>query len=221
MAQTTEQSSDPKRPSAAERRAARAAEIERARAQQRQRLMIVAAGAVVLLIVAGVFLARNVQQKQQVNQAAQSLMDRTKVPDEGRTHVNEGTQIDYKLYPPASGPHFPSPQPAGVYHQEVAMGYWVHSLEHGYVVVLLKCPNGCDDLFNQFQDLYDHGLPKSQFGNVKLVVTPYSHAFTDPSKEAPITLVAWDHEEMLQQFDRAKILEFYNTFVDKGPEQIP
>ncbi|HET8628989.1 MAG TPA: DUF3105 domain-containing protein [Thermomicrobiales bacterium] len=221
MAQTTQKPSDPQRPSAAERRAARAAEIERARAQQRQRLLIVAAGAVVLLIIAGVFLARNVQQKQQTNQAAQALMARTKVPDEGRTHVNEGTPIDYKLYPPASGPHFPSPQPAGVYRQEVAMGYWVHSLEHGYVVVLLKCPSGCDDLFNQFQDLYEHGLPKSQFGNVKLVVTPYSHAFSDPGKEAPITLVAWDHEEMLQTFDRAKILEFYNTFVDKGPEQIP
>ena len=77
------------------------------------------------------------------------------------------------------------------------------------------------DTFEKFNALYKSGLPPSAYGNVKLVVTPYSHAFSDPSQEAPITMVAWDHELMLQTFDQDQIVAFYKQYVDKGPESSP
>jgi hypothetical protein len=145
----------------------------------------------------------------------------TQVPIEGSNHVNEGTPLTFKHYPPSSGAHFPAPQPAGVYKQEVPEGKWVHSLEHSYIVVLLKCADGCPDTYEQLTGLYQSGLPKSSFGNVKLVVTPYTHPFSDPSKEAPITLLAWGRDQMLQSLDRDAIVKFYSAYVDKGPEQVP
>lgn len=219
MAQGTKQPTPATTPrsAAAERRAERAAQAKREQARRRRGALLIGGVALLLLIGAGVlFLPGKLAEQQLISQARQLPA----IPDEGRGHVKEGTPIAYKHYPPSSGTHYDVTQPAGVYTQEVPDGKFVHNLEHGYVVVLLKCPNGCPDLFKQFTDLYNT-LPNSKFGTKKMVVTPYSHPFSDPSKEAPITLLAWDHEEMLQSFDKAKILAFYQAYVDRGPEDAP
>lgn len=207
-----------KRTSVAERRAERGAQVQRERAARRRILLIVGTVAAIVVALGALYYLRGKNADQQLIDRARQL---PAVADEGRDHVNDGTPLNYKHYPPSSGPHFNTPQPAGVYDKEVSPGNWIHSLEHGYVVVLLKCPNGCGDLLAQMRQLYDNELPKSQFGTKKLVVTTYSHAFSDPAKEAPITLLAWDHEEMLPAFDRDKILAFYKAYVDKGPELVP
>lgn len=208
MAQTTQPPTDQKKLSAAERRAARAAEVKRERQRrQRRTLGLAIVGAAVLALAAFFFLR---------GQAASQVG--AQVADEGQGHVNEGSPLTYRHYPPSSGVHYGVAQPAGISREEVPEGRWVHSLEHGYIVVLLKCADGCPDAYQQLDDLYRNGLPKSKFGNVKFVVTPYSKPFSDPSKEAPITLVAWNHELMLQSFDRDKIIQFYKKYVDGGPE---
>jgi hypothetical protein len=112
-------------------------------------------------------------------------------------------------------------QPSGVYRSEIAEGAWTHSLAHGYLVVLVKCADACNALFDQFEYLYQHDLPPSAFGTVKMIVTPYSRPFQDPTKEAPITLLTWDHDLVLQQFDRDQIIAFYRTYIDQGPERVP
>src|SRR5207245_11759451 len=64
------------------------------------------------------------------------------VPDEGRKHVPEGTPIPYQHIPPSSGNHYPppgAPKPWGSYKDAVGPGYFVHSLEHGGVVLLYTC----------------------------------------------------------------------------------
>jgi hypothetical protein len=199
----------PPKMTAAERRAQRAAEAKAAQRKKQQRnLLIVAAGAVILLLVAGYFI-----REQLINQDIGTV-----IPDEGGGHVNTGTPLTFNYYPPASGKHYDTPKEAGVYRTEVPEGNWVHSLEHGYVVVLVKCADGCPDVFNQLDDIYK-SLPKSQFGNVKFVVTPYSHAYTDG--DVKITLVAWDHEQRLDSVDKDIITRFYKKFVDKGPELVP
>lgn len=206
------------RKSAAERRAERAAQVERERASRRKLLLIVGTVAVIVVAVAAGYFLRGKNAEQQLIDQARRL---PVIPEEGRDHVPDGSPLTYKHYPPSSGPHYNTPQPAGVYDKEVSPGNWVHSLEHGYVVVLLKCPSGCPDLVAQMRQLYDNDVPKSRFGTKKLVVTLYSHPFSDPAKEAPITLLAWEHEEMLPAFDRDKILAFYKAYVDKGPEAVP
>lgn len=212
MAQTTQQPTGAKRLSAAERRAARAAQLKRER-QQRQRRNLIRAtlGAAVLVLLAVFFI-----RWQQANRVGVA------VPIAGSNHVTQGTPINYSSYPPSSGTHFgDTATQAGVYREEQPEGAWVHSLEHGYIVVLVKCPDGCPTIYEQLTDLYRNGLKQSEFGNVKFIVTPYSRPFSDPSKEAPITVLAWGYEMMLREFDRDKIVRFYNAYVDKGPERVP
>src|SRR6185503_14587145 len=88
------------------------------------------------------------------------------VPDLGAKHVSEGQPLVLPHSPPSSGNHYPSALPGGIYRQEANPGNWVHSLEHGYVVALVKCDTDCNAIFNQLQTLYNLGLPKGKFGNV-------------------------------------------------------
>lgn len=194
---------------AAERRAQRAAEAKAMQQRkQRRNILIGVAGALILLLVAGYFIREAV-----INQDVG-----TEVANEGQGHVNVGDQLTFAHTPPSSGKHYPSAQPPGIYRQEIQEGYWVHSLEHGYIVAAVKCTTDCDAVFGQLETLYN-GLPKSRFGNTKFVATPYTKPATDG--DAPITLLAWGYEQKLQSVDGAAITRFYNKFVDKGPEPVP
>lgn len=138
------------------------------------------------------------------------------VADEGRTHVAEGSAISYKHNPPASGPHYPSPKPWGIYTDTVPPGYWVHDLEHGGVVVLYDCPSGCSQVVTALQQAFTT-FPKDKYNEVKLVATPYSGL----PKGTQVMAVAWDYQKSYASFDTQKLLTFYNGHVDRGPEDIP
>jgi Protein of unknown function (DUF3105) len=201
---------------ATERRAQRAAEAKAQQKRRQTRFLVIGLVVAAILAVAAALYIREQLVLQTIG---------VTVPDEGAGHVNDGTPLTFVHSPPSSGKHYPSAQPAGIYAtQEVNEGYWVHSLEHGYVVALVNCDTNCDAIFSQLKDLYDSGLKKSHFGNVKFVATKYSKPFTD-GNSPPVTLVAWDHEMELGfdngQLDRKAIQRFYDKFVDKGPEDIP
>lgn len=136
------------------------------------------------------------------------------VPDEGRDHVQEGTQITYQHYPPASGPHYPRWARYGVYEDRIPEGYWVHNLEHGAIVVLYKCSDDCAAKAGPIQDLYQQ-LPKGKYGEVKFVATPYDRM---PNTYA---VVAWDRIDQFDQWDPDRVTRFYQAYVDKGPEDVP
>src|SRR5262249_5558470 len=56
--------------------------------------------------------------------------------DEDRAHVTELPPLStYRSTPPASGPHYSTPMPAGVYPSLPSIGSAIHSLEHGAVIV--------------------------------------------------------------------------------------
>ncbi len=136
-----------------------------------------------------------------------------RVRDEGFDHVAVGTQIQYQARPPASGPHYPAPAPAGVYPEGLLPGFWIHSLEHGYIVLLYKPP--VSDARNlEFREMV-RDFPKSKYRNVKLVVAPYEEM------SHPFAVLAWDWRLFMDTFDRAKVLEFYKGHVDQGREDLP
>ncbi len=194
---------------AAERRLQRAAEAKvRQQKKQRRNLLIGAAGALLLLLVAGYF----------VREALANQNIGTPITSEGQGHVNVGETLTFNHIPPSSGKHYPTAQPPGIYRQEVQEGFWLHSLEHGYVVAAVKCTTDCDAIFNQLEEI-NKGLPNSQFGNVKFIATPYSKPYTDG--DAKITLLAWNNEQKLDSVDKDTITRFYKKFVDKGPELVP
>jgi hypothetical protein len=135
------------------------------------------------------------------------------VPDEGYVHVVIGSEIHYQAHPPSSGPHYPIPAATGVYPDGLASGFWVHSLEHGYIVVVYRPPVPAD-LVTQFQEMVKD-FPASKYGNVKLVIAPYDTMLH------PFAVLAWDRRMWMDAFDRAKVLQFYRAYVDHGREDIP
>jgi uncharacterized protein DUF3105 len=136
-----------------------------------------------------------------------------RIPDEGFEHVAVGTQLHYKANPPASGPHYPFPAPAGVYPNGLQTGFWVHSLEHGYIALLYRPPASPDRLAEFDRTVKD--FPRSKYGNVKLLIVPY------PDMSHPYAVMAWDWRLDMDTYDRATVLQFYKEHVDHGREDIP
>ena len=137
------------------------------------------------------------------------------VPDEGSgVHVEEGAPLRYRNDPPASGPHYRETAEYNVYTNVVPEGFWVHNLEHGAIVVLYRCPGGvspCPEVTNRLQELYDKA-PLGKYGEVKLVASEY------PRLETPLALLAWNRIEELESYDEARMLRFYEAYLDRGPE---
>lgn len=205
------------------RRERAAAAAARARRERQRRLLVFGGGVVALiavLAVVGTLIYRQVSGTSAAEQAAAQNTG-VAVADEGRDHVAVGATTTYRSYPPASGPHFPSAVEPGVYPNAmlpqypngVPEGFWVHNLEHGYIVLLYR-PDTDAETVRQVQAMMRE-LPPSKFGRVKLVVTPYERM------ETPITAVAWNRRLALPAFDRDAILAFYRAHVDRGPEDLP
>jgi len=199
-----------------ERRAQRAAEAKAQQQRRQMRFALIGLAIAAVLAVIAVFYIREQLALQTIG---------VEVADEGAGHVNDGEPLTFLHLPPTSGKHYSSAQPAGIYaNQEVNEGYWVHALEHGYVVALVNCTDNCGPIFEQLKSIYDNDLKDSAFGNVKFIATKYSKPFTD-GKTPPVTLVAWNHEMETAltdgKVDKQAIERFYDKFVDKGPEKVP
>lgn len=177
-------------------------------------VLIVAAG-IYFLMRPGSTISPTTPGSTQANESQQDLLG-VQVPDEGRNHVSEGSAIVYRQNPPASGPHYPEPKPWGVYTDTVAPGYWVHNLEHGGVVLLYDCPNGCPSVVDQLRQAFT-SLPKDKYNEVKLLATPYSGL----PNHAQAMAVSWDFQKSYATFDLQKFEVFYNAHVDHGPEDVP
>ena len=133
------------------------------------------------------------------------------IPDEGRTHVNEGTRVQYQSNPPTSGDHWPVPLSDGIYDTEKPDEAAVHSLEHGRVWVSYK-PSVPEQTKKALEELL-----KKYNGTV---LTPRS------ANETDIALAAWNRSDTFNlnpdgAFDESRITDFINRWRNKGPEFIP
>lgn len=61
------------------------------------------------------------------------------VKDLGREHVTDIAGIEYSSNPPTSGSHFTVWAKPGVYDRLISDGHFIHSMEHGYVIVYYDC----------------------------------------------------------------------------------
>jgi len=205
MAQTT------KREHLAEKRQEREALARAAtRKKQRIRLGMGIAGSVlgIAILLTGIVLVLS-------HRGTNAVPIGIAVPTEGSAaHVPDGSTLTYKHYPPSSGHHYPSPAPAGLSATPIPEGNWVHSLEHGYVVILYKPSAGGAALDGQLRELLKT-FPTEKHREVKLVITPYDHM------DSPITAVAWERQLSLDTFDAGQLRQFYQAYVDHGPEDVP
>jgi len=133
------------------------------------------------------------------------------MPDEGRTHISEGTTVDYNTNPPTSGSHWGDPLADGIYDTEKPDEAIVHSLEHGRVWVSYK-PSIPDQTKKALEDLL-----KKYNGTV---LTPRSANNTD------IALAAWNRLDAFNlepngTLNEQRIIDFINRWRNKAPEFVP
>ncbi len=204
------------------RQAQRAEAARRQKAAERRSLLIIVgvlAAAALAISITALYLYNSTPRHLTFQSVAQDVGQ--VVPDEGRQHVQAGTQVTYQHQPPTSGSHYSQAGIAPVAWQTIGTlqpEVWIHNLEHGGVVVLYSCPSGCDDLQKQLTTYVNSIVPaEPQYGEYKIIMSPYS----DGMGTHKVALLAWDRIEFLDGYDQANITTFYESHVDKGPERIP
>ena len=133
------------------------------------------------------------------------------------THVVPPAQVTYNHDPPTSGCHYNlgygnAPIQAGAYNKVVQAQFWVHNLEHGYVVVLYNCPQGCDAQFQQLRQWYHSLRPDPTTGYAKVLVLPW------PTMDVPFAAVSWDWYDPIPTFSIAEVQKFYANHVGQAVE---
>lgn len=135
------------------------------------------------------------------------------VPNEGFTHVNEGSALSYQHNPPASGPHYPVWARYAEYSAPLARGYWVHNLEHGAVVFLYR-PDTASATVDALRGVYRSLPPDPECGIPRALFTP------DPLMTRPIAVVAWDFVLDSDIVEPSAILDFVQSHRGNGREDI-
>jgi hypothetical protein len=150
------------------------------------------------------------ETKSETRRAPPSVKDLKEIEvfeEEGRTHVDEGTQVTYKTEPPTSGPHYARWMPPGTYKiDETKPELLVHNLEHGNVVIYFDR----DQLPKADLDLL-LALPKTYSGQWDGVVLV-------EQKGARLMLTAWQAKLPLSAYDVKKVNQFLDAFRGRGPE---
>jgi hypothetical protein len=118
--------------------------------------------------------------------------------------IHRSDPIDYTDPPPVGGDHNPCWTTFGLHANEVADERWVHNLEHGAVMFLYNCPEGCDAERDQLKQL----LAGRKFG----LVMPYAAL---PTR---FGMVAWENRLLSDCFDESAFTAFYDAHVNRAPE---
>ncbi len=135
--------------------------------------------------------------------------------NQGQTHIQPGTPHEtYNSNPPTSGSHYPQPATWGIKDSALPDEQLVHNLEHGGINIFYK-PDLPKDQIAKLKQIYNKLPVSQQFNSVKAILAPRA------ANKNPIELTAWTYSHSLTTPDEAKILQFYNDHLDKGPELVP
>ena len=75
------------------------------------------------------------------------------VRGEAGIHVPIGSSIEWSTNPPATGMHYPVWARWDHHYPSLDRGYWIHNAEHGGIVLLYRCPEGCPDVIDSLIDI--------------------------------------------------------------------
>ncbi len=139
--------------------------------------------------------------------------------DEGATHISCMAMTDYQTDPPSSGNHFICWAAYQTYAAPIPWGNLVHSLEHGAIVIVYNCPDGCAADVANIQSLID-GLPPDTdcaptLGKNRVILMP------DPMLQgARFAASAWTWTLRADCFDPVAFQQFFTDHYDHGREII-
>jgi hypothetical protein len=140
--------------------------------------------------------------------------------DEGATHIPCTTPTDYMTEPPSSGNHYTCWAAYQTYTSPIPWGNLVHSLEHGAIVIVYNCPDGCDADVANIQAFID-GLPLDSdcaptLGKNRMILIPDP----DPNLGVRFAASSWDWTLRADCFDPVAFRQFFDDHYDHGREVI-
>jgi hypothetical protein len=140
-------------------------------------------------------------------------------PEEGFQHLDchATPNPPYLTNPPSSGNHFPYWADFHTYTQPIPWGNLVHDLEHGTVVIVYNCPDGCADEVAQAQAFIDN-LPVDPIcaepDPRRVILAP------DPTLTTRWAATAWTWTLRATCFDQQAFTVFYNDHYGHGREDL-
>jgi hypothetical protein len=93
-----------------------------------------------------------------------------------------------------------------VHESEVPDERWVHNLEHGAVVFLYHCPDGCPTEVLALEAL--------------AAARPFALVMPYAALPERFAAVAWGHRLRSECFDQDAFQEFYDTYFNRAPESL-
>lgn len=121
----------------------------------------------------------------------------------------------YPSIPPASGPHNPSPLPAGVYDSPPDLSQAIHSLEHGGSIVWYS-PSAPADVIDQITAFYSQPASAVAAGQDRAIVAPYDYPDQGAQGSLPagvqMALVSWHEVQTCTQPSLSVALDFTSQY---------
>lgn len=138
------------------------------------------------------------------------------VPDEQGDHVPVGSRIEWSSNPPAIGAHYPQWAAWDRHYAGLQRAYYVHNLEHGGIVLLYNCPNGCPDVVESLIDVVRTAKVDT---TCEGVVKNRMIVVQDPMMpaEVQVAAVAWGQVYTASCFD-PYVARFARTRYRRAPE---
>jgi hypothetical protein len=137
----------------------------------------------------------------------------TPVPNEGWSHVPEGSVVSYRANPPASGPHYPVWARYQEHAVAVARPYWVHNLEHGAIVFLYR-PDAPAAVVAALRGVFQFLPNDPACGHRRALMTP------DPLLPRATAVVAADFVIAADCVSSDLVRDFALSRRGLGPEQV-
>ena len=122
-----------------------------------------------------------------------------------RGHSSGG--VEYEYLPPVGGNHDPCWSSYGVHDDELDAANWVHNLEHGAVVLLYNCPDGCPDEVAVLSSVAASLAPST------VIVSSYA------AMDSRFAAVSWGWRMLLDcADDPSAFVDFYSDHFAQAPE---
>jgi uncharacterized protein DUF3105 len=127
-------------------------------------------------------------------------------------------EIDYSTNPPCTGTHYGTWAAYRVYDEPIPRGFWVHSLEHGAVVLGHSCADCADEITAAETLLADVGADPVCVAGMqptrRTILTP------DPRLETAWAAASWGFTLTADCFEPDVFRAFIDAHRGNGPENV-
>jgi hypothetical protein len=135
-------------------------------------------------------------------------------PIEGALHMAICSPLTFGTNPPSSGNHYGNWAAYRTYAKPFLPGFWVHSLEHGAVVIGYHCEGGCPEDVARAQAFID-ALPADCGSPPRRVIL-----LPNPDLDVRFAASAWGFTLRADCFDASAFAAFVAEHYAHGPEDI-